>query len=144
MEHKIREYQKRDYTELLSLLDAAYNSTITQEVLEKEYISSTRSILVAVNESDHVVGCTFVEIQEDYVRPNRIAYVTYVAVDENCRRQGIGKKLLAAVEMICKIRNCSAIELTSADFRVGAHEFYKSLGYTKKATTVFIKELREF
>ena len=141
MELKIREYQNRDYTELLSLLDAAYNSTITQEVLEKEYISSTRSILVAVNESDHVVGCTFVEIQEDYVRPNRIAYVTYVAVDENCRRQGIGRKLLHAVVDICKDRECSAIELTSANHRTGAHAFYESLGYTKKKTTVFIKEI---
>lgn len=141
MELKIREYQNRDYTELLSLLDAAYNSTITQEVLEKEYISSTRSILVAVNESDHVVGCTFVEIQEDYVRPNRIAYVTYVAVDENCRRQGIGRKLLHAVVDICKDRECSAIELTSANHRTGTHAFYESLGYTKKKTTVFIKEI---
>ncbi len=141
MELKIREYQKRDYTELLSLLDTAYNSTIKQEVLEKEYISSTRSILVAVNESDHVVGCTFVEIQEDYVRPSRIAYVTYVAVDENCRRQGIGRKLLHSVVDMCKERECSAIELTSANHRTGAHAFYESLGYTKKKTTVFIKEI---
>ena len=138
---QIREYQKTDYTELLLLLNVVYNSTITQEVLEKQYISASRSILVAVNDGGHVVGCTFVEIQEDFVRPSRIAYITYVAVDENCRKQGIGKNLLAAVEMICKSRNCSAIELTSANFRIGAHEFYKSLGYTKKATTVFIKEL---
>ena len=141
MELRIRDYQKSDYNELIILLNTVYNSNITQEVLEKNYISTSRSILIAVNEDGHVIGCTFVEIQEDYVRPSRIAYVTYVAVDEKCRKQGIGKKLLAAVEMICKSRNCSAIELTSADFRVGAHEFYKSLGYTKKATTVFIKEI---
>lgn len=141
MEFRIRDYQKSDYAELIILLNTVYDSCISQEVLEEYYISASRSILIAVNESGHVVGCTFVEIQEDYVRPSRIAYVTYVAVDEKCRKQGIGKKLLAAVEMICKSRNCSAIELTSADFRIGAHEFYKSFGYTKKATTVFIKEL---
>lgn len=141
MELEIREYQKTDYTELVMLLNIVYNSTITQEVLEKQYISTNRSILVAVNDGGHVVGCTFVEIQEDYVRPSRIAYVTYVAVDETCRKQGIGRKLLHSVVKICKKRKCSAIELTSADHRTGAHAFYESLGYTKKRTTVFIKEI---
>ena len=141
MKIKIREYQKSDFPELFLLLNMVYNSTITQEILENKYISTIRSILVAVNDSGHVVGCTFIEIQEDYVRPSRIAYVTYVAVDENCRKQGIGRRLLDSVIDICKERKCSAIELTSANHRIGAHAFYESLGFTKKNTTVYIKEI---
>ena len=37
-------------------------------------------------------------------------------------------------------KKCSAVELTSANFREGAHAFYKALGFTIKNTTVFIKE----
>ena len=141
MEFKIREYQKNDYSALIKLLSAVYQSTITQKVLEKHYISSSRSIIVAVNDDEHVVGCAFVEIQEDYVRPSKIAYITYVAVDENCRKQGIGRKLFDAVEDIGKNKNCIAIELTSANYRVGAHAFYESIGFTHKKTTVFIKKI---
>ena len=141
MEYKIREYQKDDFSALIKLLSTVYQSTITQEVLEKRYISSSRSIIVAVDDNEHVVGCAFVEIQEDYVRPSKIAYITYVAVDEKCRKQGIGRKLFDAVEVIGKNKNCNAIELTSADYRVGAHAFYESIGFTHKKTTVYIKEI---
>lgn len=141
MDIKIRDYEQSDYKGLISLLSEVYGSKIEQPILESVYITSSRSIIVALDESENVVGCTFVEIQEDFVRPSRIAYVTYVAVDERFRKQGIGRKLLLAVEDICKRCNCSAIELTSANFRIGAHAFYESLGYSKKKTTVFIKEM---
>ena len=75
------------------------------------------------------------------MRPSRILYITYVAVDENYRKHGIGRKLLSKVEKICKERACSAIELTSADFRTDARAFYNKLGFTKKKTTLFIKEI---
>ena len=141
MEKIIREYKNSDYTELFYLLSKVYNSNISQETLEKNYISSSRKILVAVNENEHIIGCSFVELQEDYVRPSRVAYVTYVAVDESYRKQGIGRSLFVEIESLCNKAQCNAIELTSANFRSGAHAFYKSLGFTKKDTTLFIKEM---
>ena len=137
----IRDYWSSDYAGLFALLHRVYASEISQPVLEQRYLTASRSILVAVDEQDHVVGSTFVEIQEDFVRPSRVAYVTYVAVDDTCRKQGIGRKLMQTVEDLCKTQNCSAIELTSADFRTGAHAFYASLGFTHKKTTYFIKEI---
>lgn len=137
----IREYQNTDYSGLIVLLHDVYNSDIKQDVLEEKYLSSSRFILVAVNALKQIVGCAFVELQEDYVRPCKIAYVTYVAVDSKVRKQGIGKKLLMSVEQKCRDNGCSAIELTSADFRIGAHAFYSSIGFTHKKTTVFIKEI---
>lgn len=138
----IREYKNTDYQGLMVLLGDVYESTIPQDTLEAKYLSETKSILVAVDDNSRIVGCTFVEIQYDYVRPHKIAFITYVAVDEKCRKQGIGKSLVHAVENICRERECTAIELTSANYRTGAHAFYESLGFTRKKTTVFIKEIQ--
>lgn len=138
----LRLYEKKDFTGLQALLNTTYGSTIERDVFEREYITDNRNVLVAVDSDfGNVVGSTFVELQQDYVRPNRIAYITYVAVDETYRKKGIGKQLIQKVEELCEEWNCSAIELTSANFRVGAHEFYKRLGFTVKQTTVFIKEM---
>lgn len=137
----IREYQSEDYTQLIELLNKVYNSEIDQITLENKYLSDYRSILIATDNDNNVLGCTFTEIQEDFVRPNRILYVTYVAVDEKYRKNGIGRMLMNEAENFCKRYECSAIELTSANFRVEAHSFYESLGFTKKKTTLFIKEV---
>ena len=137
----VRNYQESDYQGLIHLLGDVYDSEIPKDILESNYLSSSRSILVATNENGLIVGCAFIEIQIDYVRPKKIAYITYVAVDVNYRKQGIGKKLMSAVEDICIDKGCSAIELTSANFRTGAHAFYESLGFTRKKTTVFIREI---
>lgn len=141
MEIHVRFYKGSDYLMLLNLLKKVYGSSIDQETLEKVYISDKRSILVASTEAGLLVGCTFIEVQEDYIRPSRVLYVTYVAVDENFRKNGIGRKILNRVEEECRAKACSAIELTSADYRIEAHAFYEKLGFTKKKTTVFIKEM---
>ena len=141
MDITIRKYKCTDYSELAELLGIEYNSRIDQNTLEKKYISEERSILVAVTNTNQVVGCSFLEIQEDFIRPSRIMYVTYVAVNQQFRKNGIGRKLFNAIELECNTNNCSAIELTSANYRTEAHAFYIALGFTKKKTTLFIKEL---
>lgn len=139
---EIRRYKHSDYNALIKLLGKVYGSKIDQETLEKHYVNSKCDILVAVeSDSDSLVGCSFIEIKEDYVRPERIIYVTYVAVDEKFRHKGIGKMLIDKVEQMCCELECSAIELTSANYRTGAHAFYDRLGFTKKKTTVFIKDV---
>lgn len=141
MDIRIRYYRSSDYNMLICLLREVYGSNIDQKTLERVYLSDTRSILVATTEDEVLVGCTFTEVQEDYVRPSRILYVTYVAVDEKYRKHGIGRLLFDKVEEECREEACSAIELTSANFRTDAHAFYNNLGFTKKKTTLFIKEL---
>ena len=137
----IRYYEGKDYKPLIELLRKVYKSEIDKDTLEKQYINKTRNILVAILEGKQLIGCTFIEIQEDYVRPSRKLYVTYVAVDEQYREKGVGKKLMEVVENECVQRKCTSIEFTSASFRIKAHAFYESLGYTQKKTVIFIKEM---
>ena len=56
--------------------------------------------------------------------------VLALAVDSGCRRQGIGRALLAAGEQWAKSTGAAAVRLVSGETRKGAHAFYQSLGYT--------------
>lgn len=139
MEIQIKEYSENDYSGIRVILYDNYNSEISKEYLEKYYISDFKKIYVATYLND-VVGCAFLEVKNDYVRPARYGYITYVAVAERFRKHGIGRKMIDFILDKAKESGCTAVELTSADFRTDAHRFYESLGFTKKKTTVFIKD----
>lgn len=135
----IIEYNEECFNQLANLLGTIYGSKISKEVLEKYYLSNNKKIYLAKID-DTIVGCAFLEIKIDYIRPYTYGYITYVAVDENYRKMGIGRTILEHIVTVSKELGCSTVELTSANSRVNAHIFYESLGFTKKKTTVFIKD----
>lgn len=136
----VRNYAPSDYSELFRLLNAVYHSGISQKDLEAHYLGPDKEIIVAVR-GDRFLGCAFLHYITDYVRPGHTVFVTYVAVDESIRHNGIGRTLFSEIESRALKQGCSAIELTSADSRTDAHAFYNALHFTKKKTTVFIKEV---
>ena len=142
MNIKINDYQSSAFDSLKALLQQVYDSDITQELLEAYYVTASRKIIIATStDTNSVVGCAFLEYRRDYVRPKKSLFITYVAVDPKCRKQGIGRLLFDEIDKRAKDSNCCAIELTSANYREGAHTFYNAIGYSIKKTTVFIKDL---
>lgn len=137
----IEEYHSDDYDAVKKILSYVYETEIDQKTLEEKYIDSSHFIFVAKNENRTVIGCVLAEKRNDYVRNSSILYITYLAVHHDFRGKGIGRLLVEKIEKMCIDMKCSAIELTSANFRVGTHCFYKALGYTVKKTTHFIKEI---
>lgn len=142
MNLKIVEYSSELYQELYTLLKEIYDSNINQTDLEKYYLDFNKKIYVALLENK-IVGCAFLEIKEDYIRAYRYGFITYVAVDKQYRKKGIGKTMIEYLIQCVKQEGCTSIELTSANFRKAAHHLYESLGFSRKDTTVFIKELME-
>ena len=138
----VRDYFSSDYNELLAILSEVYGSNISKDDLEEYYIGPFKHILVAVKKKK-VVGCAFLRIKYDYIRDSQTSFVTYLAVSPFYRRNGIASKLMEEIEKRTKAYGCSAVELTSADFRTEAHEFYRKKGFNRKKTTVFIKELEQ-
>ena len=138
----IREYKSEDFEGLYLLLNDVYGSTIEQKILVEKYTKGNKSIIVAEdNDIGRIVGNAFIEKQIDYVRPDQILYVTYLAVEESYRGKNIGKRLMQYIEEYCRESGCSAVEFTSADYRTGAHAFYFAIGYKRKKTTHFIKQI---
>lgn len=65
---------------------------------------------------------------------NPKAYLTYICVNENYRKNNLGKKLMYEMEMECKRLGKSIIRLNTNINNEISQKFYLSLGYEKKET----------
>ncbi len=64
-----------------------------------------------------------------------------VVVTGKCRREEIGRGLVAAAEDMARERGCSNLHLLAESWNLGAHAFYRSLGLHEKTCLYFEREL---
>ena len=87
-------------------------------------------VLVAATTSE-VIGLITLHFIPMFHAEGDCCRVTAIVVREGYRRQGIGRKLLKAAEEIARAEACDRVEITTADRRKKAHEFYRRLGYSE-------------
>jgi N-acetylglutamate synthase-like GNAT family acetyltransferase len=87
-----------------------------------------------------VVGMATIVIRHVINRDEPYGRLASVVVREEWRSHGVGAALMARTEEICRAAGCSAIEVTSADHRPRAHDFYRRLGFAERPRR-FIKQL---
>jgi len=96
----------------------------------------TRPVFVAVDESDNVLGYCFCQVignSHPVMHDHTKLYIDDFCVDENCRKQGVGKKLFAAALEYAKQLNVHAIDLNVWEFNEDAIKFYESFGFTTRS-----------
>lgn len=65
-----------------------------------------------------------------------------LVVDQNCRGQGIGRTLVAAIESWAGTRGIATMRVRSNVVRAESHPFYERLGFTRvKSQHVYRKSL---
>ncbi|MCH5352200.1 MAG: GNAT family N-acetyltransferase [Acutalibacter sp.] len=64
--------------------------------------------------------------------PRRLCYIDCFAVDEKCRRQGVGKKLMEYIGEFAKENGCTSLQLGVAAFNENAREFYRAMGFGER------------
>jgi GNAT superfamily N-acetyltransferase len=71
--------------------------------------------------------------------------IVALVVSDQARGQGIGGQLVAAAESFATGRGCVRMEVTSADRRHVAHEFYRRRGYIAQTgrSSRFLRDLQE-
>lgn len=134
---EIRKATINDIPEMVSLMEQlGYPTSVEKLALRFNAIEANPNYHTLVAELDgKVVGmaglCTslFYEYDGFYVRI--VAFV----VDSNCRRKGIGKKLIQEAERWAREQGAITIILNSGnrEERKGAHQFYLSMGYAAKS-----------
>jgi len=87
-----------------------------------------------------VVGMATVIVRHVINNDAPFGRLASVVVAEGWRSRGFGQRLIEEAERICRDAGCSAIEVTSADHRPRAHDFYRRLGYEERPRR-FIKRL---
>jgi GNAT superfamily N-acetyltransferase len=98
----------------------------------------------AVGDAQAVLSepATTAAIQPQLDVGRRRVYLNWLAVQERCRSQGVGSRLLAAVESWAR-ENGAELIVTDTNLRsnVGAVEFYERHGYERQAV-ILRKSLR--
>jgi GNAT superfamily N-acetyltransferase len=98
-------------------------------------------LLLAETPPDQVVG--WIHAAEQWVLESEPACeILGLVVDQNCRGQGIGGMLVAAIETWAVTRGIGTIRVRSNVVRAESHPFYERLGFTRvKSQHVYRKSL---
>lgn len=138
----------------LKIQDVEELQVINKEQLGYDFpISLTKSQLTKLlNDSKHhfflgfeddttnqIVGYVHAEVYES-IYFNSLFNVLALAVSKESEKQGVGKKLMQALENEARSRQYEAIRLNSGMTRKEAHKFYEKIGYNNdKNQKRFIK-----
>jgi GNAT superfamily N-acetyltransferase len=102
--------------------------------------NSSSDAVIVVTIGNRVIAFLNLHVIPYFTTGDLVGRVSAFAVEVSARNQGIGRQMMAAAEGQARKMGCKAIEVTSADYRDGAHVFYKRLGYPKTSVK-FFKEL---
>ncbi len=124
-----------DAPEIAALSGALGYAAGAEEVarrLERILARSDHVVLVATAD-ERVVGWLHAAVLEILEYGTRCDILGLV-VDADCRRAGVGRRLVAAVEAWAMDRGLDQIAVRSNIARTGSHPFYERLGYTRTKT----------
>ena len=100
-------------------------------------------ILVAENEAGEVLGYAMCQVKEwkghAVVFDHRLLYLDDLCVDEACRSQGIGARLMEGVVALARERGLARIELNVWECNEAALRFYERQGFATQKRTLEIQ-----
>jgi PhnO protein len=97
------------------------------------YLDRSDTAAFVAEREGRIVGFVDVEYRPRLNHLTPQAWVPDLIVTEEERGAGIGKALLARVEVAARERGCWSITLESANWRRDAHRFYLREGWTDSA-----------
>ena len=103
---------------------------IVKKQIEKLTTDNKHNIIIGFEneQTRKIIGFVHAELYESLYMDTGLN-ILGLAVDFNFQGQGIGKKLMGAIEDYALKNNISFIRLNSNVRRIEAHKFYESIGY---------------
>lgn len=128
----IREASQADAPRLADLLTQLGYPVDAPTVRERlaYWLPDAMSRVLVAERDGQVVGCVSLHAIPYLERTGRWLRIESLVVDERARGTGAGRALIQAAEQVAREWTCIAIEVTSSRARIGAHAFYRSLGFS--------------
>src|SRR5258708_7643314 len=133
MEREIREAKLKDANSIALLLNEMGHQSSVEEVSKRLKVlgnSNIDQIWVCEKDSKVIGFLSFHVWPRFYARGNQ-GRITAMAVENDFRGQGYGRKLIEHAEKYAKASDCARVEVSSYSRRIDTHQFYKSVGYTQ-------------
>jgi phosphinothricin acetyltransferase len=130
---KIRELKITDYSQVIQIWKQSFSNKFDQEINTK-YISDPNSITLVSVDNNTISGVASLHIINKLTRT--LGLIEDVAVNENYRGKGIGKKLVQKLIELASDKKCDKIVLNSSEKN---STFYKKIGFEKNQVQMIIR-----
>jgi phosphinothricin acetyltransferase len=130
---KIRELKITDYSQVIQIWKQSFSNKFDQEINTK-YISDPNSITLVSVDNNTISGVASLHIINKLTRT--LGLIEDVAVNENYRGKGIGKKLVQKLIGLASDKKCDKIVLNSSEKN---SSFYKKIGFEKNQIQMIIR-----
>jgi len=140
----VKEIEADDLPALSELYTELINKTtdISKQAVYEQIKSNNHYILLGAFMNGELMGSVMGILCHDLVGECKpFMVIENVVVSSKARRQGVGQKLMAAMEVIARERECWYIILVSGEQRKEAHIFYEALGYREEKVEGYRKHL---
>ena len=129
----IRKLEKNDINQVIEIWTNSFSRNFDKPI-NPNYLSDPNSITIVMSEENIVIGVATLHIIKKLTRI--LGLIEDVAVNENYRGQGAGKKLLKELIKIGNEKNCDKIVLSSSEKN---SKFYEKIGFQKNELQMVIR-----
>lgn len=130
---KIRKLEKNDFDQVIEIWTNSFSKNFDKPI-NPNYLSDPNSITIVIAEENIIIGVATLHIIKKLTRI--LGLIEDVAVNENYRGQGTGKKLLKELIKIGNEKNCDKIVLSSSEKN---SKFYEKIGFQKNELQMVIR-----
>ena len=130
---KIRELENADFSQVIEIWKKSFNNNFDKEI-NSTYLTDPSSITLVSVYSNTVTGVASLHIIKKLTRT--LGLIEDVAVNENYRGKGIGKKLVEKLIGIASEKSCDKTVLNSSEKN---SEFYEKIGFEKNEIQMIIR-----
>tara|TARA_B100001063_G_scaffold31410_1_gene24422 strand:+ start:592 stop:990 length:399 start_codon:yes stop_codon:yes gene_type:complete len=130
---KIRELAYTDYNQVIEIWKKSFSNNFDKEI-NTTYLSDPSSVTLVSVDNDTITGVASLHIIKKLTRT--LGLIEDVAVNENYRGKGIGKKLVEKLIGIASEKGCDKTVLNSSEKN---SEFYEKIGFEKNEIQMIIR-----
>jgi ribosomal protein S18 acetylase RimI-like enzyme len=144
---RIRKIKRQDLEALADLYKGFRNeksSLPKMKIVLRKIEKKPDYIILNAFDNNRLIGTLMAVIcNELYGDCHPFAVIEDVIVNENYRRQGIGRALMKEIEIKLRKRKCKNVLLITDRNRINAQRFYESLGFSRDTHKGYKKSLIE-
>ena len=133
VEPNIRKIENSDSTFVYQSLCELENETLDlqtfQEIFVENITNPNYCYLIAENEEEKLGFISF-HTQKLLHHSGIVGEIQEFYVNANCRNQGVGRKLIAAIRNYAQLNNLQSVEVTTNKKRTENVAIYQNLGFT--------------
>ena len=130
---KIRELVYTDYNQVIEIWKKSFSNNFDKNI-NTTYLSDPSSVTLVSVDNDTITGVASLHIIKKLTRT--LGLIEDVAVNENYRGKGIGKKLVEKLIEIASEKGCDKTVLNSSEKN---SEFYEKIGFEKNEIQMIIR-----